>query len=76
MVLAQRQLSLAYDRAMASAPDRAALHADQERWEAQRDRLGGDRNAVLQLYQARTAALLEQDRVERKRGGIARLLRE
>lgn len=76
MALAERELALAYDRAMASAPDRAALHDDQQRWQAQRDRAAGDRQAVLGLYQSRTQVLIEQDRLERKKGGIARLLRD
>ncbi|HET9159344.1 MAG TPA: hypothetical protein VFN88_01920 [Caulobacteraceae bacterium] len=73
---AQQRLTLAYDRAMASAPDRAALHAEQERWNAQRTRLAGDKAALLSFYQARIDALLDEDRIERKKGGIGRLLRD
>jgi hypothetical protein len=73
---AEQRLRLAYDRAMASAPDRAVLHAEQQRWLAQKSRFASKKPALMAYYQARIDSLLEQDRVERKKGGIARLLRD
>jgi uncharacterized protein YecT (DUF1311 family) len=69
---ADRQLALAYDAAMASTPDRAALHEDQQRWFADRDRLGADRAAVAAIYQSRITELAVQTREDRRKGGLLR----
>jgi uncharacterized protein YecT (DUF1311 family) len=72
LALADRRLNQAYDRAMASAPDRAALHDDQARWLAERDALGADHSSLSAAYEARIQTLAEQDRRNR-RGPLRRL---
>lgn len=69
------RLQLAYDRAMASAPDRALLHDDQTRWLAEHPPEVDADETRLSEYEARITQLETQARQQRGPGLLRRLMR-